>query len=140
MNNGANIEHTGRVVRIADGKVFVSVVSGGACGSCRARKACGMGEEAEKIVEVESSCAADYAEGDEVVVSVKRHTGMKAVLLAYALPVVLLMLLLTAAKAAGAGDGVAAAVSLCGVAAYYAVLFLVRGRIADGIKFTIHKI
>lgn len=140
MDNGVNIEHKGRVVRTGEDRVFVSVVANSACGTCRARKACGMGEEAEKIIEVETRCAADYAEGEEVVVAVRRHTGMKAVLLAYVLPVAVLLGVLVGAKAAGAGDGAAAGLSFAGMAAYIAVLFLLRRRIAENIKFTIHKI
>ena len=140
MGVAENIEHTGRVVRTEEGKIFVVITAGSACGSCRARKACGMGEQSEKIIEVESASWSEYAEGEEVIVAVRKHVGMRAVLLAYALPVVIMLALLVAAKVCGTSDGVAAGVCVAGAAVYYALLFVLRRRVAEGIKFTIHKI
>ena len=139
MNADVNIEHAGRVERIEGRSIFVAIVSNSACGTCEARKACGLSESVEKIIEVETSDAANYAVGDEVSVSVRRRAGLRAVAIAYAVPLAVLIVLLAAMKAAGAGDGAAAGVSIVGVALYYILLRLLRNRIADRIKFTIHK-
>ena len=135
-----NIEHTGRVERVEGRSVFVVITSNSACGACEARKACGLSESTEKLIEVDTSSAADYAAGDEVVVSVRRRAGLKAVAIAYTLPLAVLIALLAAMKAAGAGDGAAAAVSVGGVVLYFMLLRLFSRRIANRIKFTIHKV
>ena len=135
-----NIDHAGRVERVEGDKVFVVIVSNSACGTCQARKACGLSETSEKIVEVATADAARYAAGDEVVVSVRKHMGLRAVLLAYVMPLLVLLCVLAAIEAAGAGDGAAALGALAGVGVYYALLRLLSGRIAQQIRFTIHKI
>jgi len=133
------IEHSGIVQAVADGCVRVRITARGACGTCRAREACGMGESAEKIVEVYTARSGEYAAGDSVVVGVARRMGVTAVLLAYALPFALLLAVLAGLTAAGAGEGAAALGALGAVALYYGGLCLLRGRIDRKIHFTINK-
>ena len=135
-----NIEHSGRVQRIEGRTVFVAITSNSACGSCRARKACGVSESAEKIIEVETASAGSYEVGEEVIVAVRKRAGLRAVLFAYVIPLAVLTVLLAGVKAAGAEDGAAAAASLAGVALYYLLLWLLRARMAEKIKFAIRKI
>ena len=135
-----NIEHSGRVQRIEGRTVFVAITSNSACGSCRARKACGVSESAEKIIEVETASAGSYEVGEEVIVAVRKRAGLRAVLFAYVIPLAVLTVLLAGVKAAGAEDGAAAAASLAGVAFYYLLLWLLRARMAEKIKFAIRKI
>lgn len=139
MAAGTDIEHTGRVQRIAGGRVYVEITSNSACASCRARKACGAGESAVKVIEVDTPSAADFSIGEEVVVGVRRYVGLRAVVFAYVGPLVVLVGLLAGVKAAGAADGAAAAASLAGVAIYYAVLWLLRSQISGRIRFTVRK-
>lgn len=135
-----NIEHSGRVQRIEGRTVFVAITSNSACGSCRARKACGVSESAEKIIEIETASAGSYEVGEEVIVAVRKRAGLRAVLFAYVIPLAVLTVLLAGVKAAGAEDGAAAAASLAGVALYYLLLWLLRTRMAEKIKFAIRKI
>ena len=140
MEINENIEHAGCVQRIECNRVYVAITSNSACGTCSARKACGMSESAEKIVEVETADAAEYAVGDEVIVSVRRRAGLRAVAFAYAIPLVVLIVVLAGVKAAGASDGAAAAGALIAVALYYLLLWAFRARMAEKIKFAIRKI
>ena len=134
-----HIDHSGRIERIDGNRLYVAIVSNSACGSCRARKACGVSESAEKIVEVETADAAEYSVGEEVTVSVRRNVGLRAVLFAYTIPLVVLVALLAGLKAAGCSDGASAAASLVGVTVYYLILWLLRGRMAEKIRFLISK-
>ena len=74
--------------------------------------------------------------GQEATVS---SMGTKAVVLTYVVPFFVLVAGLVGALAAGAGEGVAVLVTLCGVAAYYLVLYALRHRIKNTIKFIIIK-
>ena len=140
MAAGGDIEHSGRVQRVGEGRVWVAIVANSACEGCRARKACGVSESAEKIVEVETSAASSFAAGEEVIVAVRRKAGLRAVVFAYVLPLAVLILLLAGAKLFGAEDGPAALISLTGVALYYAVLRLLRSAMSERIRFTVRKI
>ena len=135
------IEHSGIVERTGAGRVFVRIVSHSACGSCRARQACGLAEAQEKIVEVAVADAGCFAPGDAVSVGVRRRIGNLSVALAYGgALVVLLAALGLCIGVAGWSEGLGAAVSLGAVALYYMVLWLCRRTIEHTIQFTITKI
>ena len=119
----------------------MTITSHSACGSCRARQACGLAETQEKVVEVRTADAARYAPGDAVVVGVRRRAGGIAVLLAYVGALaVLLAVLAVAVGPLGWSEGRAALAALAGVVLYYVVLWLFRRKIEHTIQFTITKI
>ena len=79
----ARIEHSGVVERTERDTVYVRITSHSACGSCKAREACGLAEAQDKIVAVKSPDAAQFAVGEQVIVGVRRSAGAVAVILAY---------------------------------------------------------
>ena len=79
----ARIEHSGVVERTERDTVYVRITSHSACGSCKAREACGLAEAQDKIVVVKSPDAAQFAVGEQVIVGVRRSAGAVAVILAY---------------------------------------------------------
>ena len=134
------IEHSGVVERIEGDAVLVRITSHSACGSCKARAACGLAETQEKIVEVHTPEAGSYHPGEEVSVEVRRRAGAVAVVYAYVGALaVLLVVLMVSSLALGWSDGASALAALAGVALYYGVLGLFRRRIEHTIHFTITK-
>ena len=78
------IEHEGIVSRVEGDRVYVKITSQSACGTCKAREACGLAEAQEKIVEVTTPGAQQhYTAGESVTVGVRRSAGAVAVILAY---------------------------------------------------------
>ena len=77
------IEHCGVVERTERDTVYVRITSRSACGTCKARQACGLAEAQDKIVAVATPEAGQYAAGREVMVGVRRSAGVRAVVLAY---------------------------------------------------------
>ncbi len=140
MVNPEHIEHIGRVESLDVNLVRVKIVSNSACSTCAARKACGMSESEEKIVEVATRSAADFAVGEEVMVAVRRKVGLWAVAVAYVAPLVLLVTILIVASVFGFGEGIAAFGALGGVAIYYLLLWLFGNRISEKVSFTIYKL
>lgn len=134
------IEHDGVVERAEAGRVFVRITVHSACGSCSARKACGLAEAQEKIVEVATPEAARFVPGEAVTVGVRRRAGLLSVALAYGgALVVLVAALAVTIGAAGWSEGCGAVASLGAVVLYYMVLWLLRRRIEHTIHFTITK-
>lgn len=135
------IEHSGVVERTERDTVYVRITSRSACGTCKARQACGLAEAQDKIVAVATPEAGQYAVGGEVMVSVRRSAGVRAVVLAYvgALAVLLAVLAGTIAVA-GWSEGAGALAAIAGVGVYYFVLWLFRRKIEHTIQFTITKI
>nr|WP_229096480.1 SoxR reducing system RseC family protein [Alistipes timonensis] len=135
------IEHSGVVERTEGDTVYVRITSRSACGSCKARQACGLAEAQDKIVTVATPGAAEYAAGDVVTVGVCRSAGMRAVVLAYVGALAVLMAVLVAAIAGmGWSEGAGALAAIAGVGVYYFVLWLFRTKIEHTIQFTITKI
>ena len=60
------IEHCGVVERTERDTVYVRITSRSACGTCKARQACGLAEAQDKIVAVATPEAGQYAAGREV--------------------------------------------------------------------------
>ena len=120
------IEHSGVVKRVDAERVCVEITAHGACGSCKAREACGLGETGQKIVEIRTPAAATYRPGDRVTVAITRRTGAVAVLLAYVVPFVVLIGVVAVCYLLGAGDGAAVLAGLGSVVLYYGILWLLR--------------
>lgn len=134
----ATIEHTGRVERTEAGKVYVTITSSSACGSCKARQACGLAEAQEKQIVVPCADAASYAPDELVTVGIRRSAGLRAVAIGYVgALVVLLATLGITIGGLGWSEGRGALAALGGVAGYYAVLWALRNKIEHTIQFTI---
>ena len=131
------ISHSGRVVEITPSEIIVEIVSESACSSCHAAAMCGMSEMKKKRISVPASSG--YETGDEVWVNLKRSMGMKAVWVAYACPLILLVAVILAASAAGAGEVVCGLSALLAVALYYLTIYLLRGRLKNEYTFYIKK-
>ena len=125
------IEHCGVVERTERDTVYVRITSRSACGTCKARQACGLAEAQDKIVAVATPEAGQYAVGGEVMVGVRRSAGVRAVLLA---------VLAGTIAVAGWSEGAGALAAIAGVGVYYFVLWLFRRKIEHTIQFTITKI
>ena len=135
------IEHSGVVERTERDTVYVRITSRSACGTCKARQACGLAEAQDKIVAVATPEAGQYAVGGEVMVGVRRSAGVSAVVLAYVGALaVLLAVLAGTITAAEWSEGAGALAAIAGVGVYYFVLWLFRRKIEHTIQFTITKI
>ena len=133
------VSHKGKVVSVEGGKVRVEIVSESACAACHASGLCGIAESRKKIVEVPSGPARSFEPGQEVEVCLARKTGMKAVLLSYVVPVVILLILILSLPLVGLGELATGGLSVLGVAFYYLVLYFFRDRLAEGYEFFIRN-
>lgn len=134
------IKHSGEVVRLEANTVYVKMTVNSACSGCHAKAVCGVDESEEKIVEVENVEISDYTVGDKVEVALQSGSmGTKAVVLTYVVPFFVLAIMLILSLGVGASEGVAVLVALGGVAAYYLLLYALRRRIKNTIKFIIIK-
>lgn len=83
------IEHRGVLTAVADGSGRVLIEQASACSQCHAKSMCMAADSKEKEVDV--VLAEPLQVGDRVIVYGSSSLGMKAVLLAYVLPFVLLV-------------------------------------------------
>lgn len=131
------VKHTGKVVSMNPSQTTVQIVSHSACSACHAAGLCGMSEYAEKAIQVPTDPFASYGVGDEVQVVLKASMGMKAVWLAYVLPLFVLMAVILGLIVLGVGEVVSGLAGLGAVGLYYLGLWLLRDRLRNDYVFTI---
>jgi len=95
------VSHKGMVVSVGKGSVSVRIVSESACSSCHAAGLCGAAESKKKIVEVPLYGGQTYSIGQEVEVCLARKMGLKAVLLSYVIPLMILLILVLSLSSSG---------------------------------------
>ena len=131
------VKHTGKVVSMTPQLTTVQIVSHSACSECHAAGLCGMSEFTEKAVQVPADPYATYGVGDEVQVILQASMGMKAVWLAYFLPLVVLLAVALGLIALGVGEVASGLAGLAAVGVYYFCLWLFRDRLRNEYVFTI---
>ena len=112
----------------------------GACSGCHAAGLCGMADLAEKTVQVPTDPYANYQVGDQVQVLLKASMGMKAVWLAYFIPLLVMLAVILGLIALGVAEVPAALAGLGALAVYYLGLWLLRGKLQNEYVFTIENI
>ena len=133
------VSHKGKVVSVGKGKVSVQIVSESACSACHAAGLCGASESKKKIVDVPVYGDQAYSIGQEVEVCLARKMGLKAVLLSYVIPLVILLILVLTLSSIGLGELVCGLASIGGVALYYLILYFRRDSLAEGYVFYVRK-
>ena len=131
------VSHKGKVIKMTPQLTTVAFLQHGACCGCHAAAYCGMGDLAEKVVEVPTDPYAAYGVGDEVEVLLKATMGLKAVWMAYFLPLLVLLGTVLGLIGLGVGEVPAALAALAAVGVYYLLLYLLRGKLRNEYIFVI---
>lgn len=131
------IKHIGIVDDIEGNTVTVRVMQASACSGCQVKSLCRISESKEKLITVTDGNPSRLSVGQEVNIVGTVGQGMNAVLFAFGLPLVLLLVALGACKMAGLGDGVAALAALAAPVPYYLVLLLFRKGLGRKFRFRI---
>ena len=85
------VRHIGKVVSVTPKETLVEIVSHSACSACHAAGLCGLSEYTEKAVQVPTDPFSAPQVGDEVEVVLSSSMGMKAVWIAYFVPLLVLL-------------------------------------------------
>lgn len=131
------VAHKGKVVKMTPQVTTVAILQHGACSQCHAAGLCGMSDLAEKTVEVPTDPYAFYGVGDEVEVVLKASMGMKAVWLAYFIPLLVLLAVVLLLSALHVGEVVTGICGLVAIGLYYLLLYLFRDKLKNEYIFTI---
>ena len=134
---GADIRHEGVVDSIDGQKVTVRILQTSACSGCQASRICRAAESKEKLVEVNMTGAESLSIGQTVTVAGEERMGLAAVMLAFGLPLLLLLAALIAAISVTGSERIGAMAALGVLVPYYIVLMLMRGRIKKDFQFRI---
>ena len=133
MSRIETIKHDGIVESIGAGKVTVRILQASACSSCSARQLCRSSESKEKLIEVRGNYPTLHV-GDSVTLQGSVRQGLRASVLAYVIPLILMTIALFIGVRQG-GEGIGALAALLVLVLYYGVLFLLRDRIGRKFEF-----
>lgn len=138
MTNESNIiSHKGVVTKITDEELEIKILSQSACAACHAKSACGMGEQAEKILTVPRPKSKDFALMQRVNVRMAIGQGNKAAVLAYLIPIILLLAVLFVCLGLGISEGISALLSVIALIPYYIILYLRRDKLKQKFEYLI---
>lgn len=139
MHKNSKISHQGIVESVEKDHVRVRIVQASACSSCQAKAMCTSAEAKEKIVDVWGATG-QHRIGDEVTVCGSLSMGKRAVLLAFALPLLLMVVWLVVALKVMALNELWAVVGVLAVlCVYYVLLSLFRQRLSRTFSFWIES-
>ncbi|MBR6432956.1 SoxR reducing system RseC family protein [Bacteroides sp. KG156] len=131
------IRHQGIVENISGSHLQVRIVQTSACASCSVKGHCTSAETKEKLVDVYDVDAASYRPGDRVWVAGRLSMGAMAVLLAFILPFLVLIVSLFVLMAVRNDELFAALGSLALLIPYYYILWLNKARIGKKFSFSV---
>ena len=133
------ISHMGKIVDVATDFITVEIVAESACASCHASSLCGTLDATHKSISVPATMG-DWHVGQEVRVFLKRSMGFKAVWLAYAIPLVVLLAVLLGLNYAGMGELASGLIVIAAVGFYYLGLWLFRDKLRNEYSFYIKEV
>ena len=132
------ISHIGQVKAVEGEHVRVTIVQSSACSGCAAKKMCNSAEAKEKDVDVCTPDAATYRVGEKVVLEGRLSDGRRAAMIAYGVPLVVLLIALVVAIRLTGSETQGALWALGSVVLYYLVVFLFfRKRLQQSFSFRI---
>ncbi|MGN0234082.1 MAG: SoxR reducing system RseC family protein [Bacteroidaceae bacterium] len=129
------IRHQGVVEQITSTTCSVRIMQQAACNGCSVKHLCKSSESKEKVIEA-SIGDVPVQVGQSVMVEGAVRQGLKAVWMAYAVPLILMVVVLFLGSCFWNED-VAALLSLVFLLVYYCVLFLFRHRLNKSFRFRV---
>jgi sigma-E factor negative regulatory protein RseC len=133
------IEHTGIITHIDGTKIQVQIVQLSACSSCHAKGACSASDMDEKLIDVESNDLT-LKIGDQVQLLGESSMGLFAVLLAFVIPFLLILLSLLILRSYTTNEALSGTIALGVLVPYFIILSLFNNKLKNKLKFTVEKL
>lgn len=118
------IEQKGIVIKKQEDKITVKIEQKSTCASCHARGACTSLDKKDKEIDIKTKDVENYNIGDELVITISTKLGLKAVFIAFIIPLLLLVIaLFLSIKIFSLAQSLSAFISLIVVAIYYFLIY-----------------
>ena len=133
------IKHRGIVEKVDGSHIVVRIVQTSSCSSCSAKGLCNASESKEKQIDVYEANPS-YQIGEEVMVCGTTSMGMRAVLLAFGVPLLILVMALgVSMKLTGEDALLSSGIALVSVVPYYIGIYFCKDKLNRTFSFTIEK-
>jgi sigma-E factor negative regulatory protein RseC len=134
---GQDIRHDGVIDSIEGRHIRVKVIQTSACAACKIAGHCSASESKEKMIDVYTDPARFHV-GQPVVVSTSASVVRRALLLGFGLPLLLLLCVLAICLLSGGSEEKAGLAALVSLVPYFAVIWLLRDKVARQVSFSIY--
>ena len=135
----SRIEHSGIVESVSGDNVRVRILQASACSACEAKALCHSSESKEKIIECKAN-GTSYNVGEEVMVYGSMAMGRNAVILAFVVPLIVIVVwLFCAVGVFHINELLAIGIMVALLAVYYLTLHLMNGVLSKQFEFWIEK-
>ncbi|MEA4974925.1 MAG: SoxR reducing system RseC family protein [Paludibacter sp.] len=132
------IEHAGVIHQIDGRHIRVQILQESACSGCHAKGACSAADMKDKFVEIESD-GSDYKVGEQVTLYGQSSMGLFAVLLAFVIPFLIILLTLFILKNYIDNEAISGSIALGTLLPYFIILSFFNSRLKSKLKFHIKK-
>lgn len=139
-NMSESINHNGRIEKIEGNAVFVRIIQQSACSGCHAQSMCSASEKKEKIIEVNDNNPGRYRVNEEVMVCGQSSLGLQAVLLAFVIPIILVVAAIVAGTYLRWDETASGLTGLLLLVPYYCILYFLREKLKRKFIFTLKKL
>ena len=133
------IEQTGIIEELSQGTATVRFTQHAACGSCSAKMLCGMTESTDDKIIVPTNNL-DLSLGEQVKLQMERSLGLKAVGLAYIIPIILFLTILLILNSVGFNELLSGLISLGILLPYFLILSFNKHLLKKTFTFSISKL
>lgn len=137
MSKAETIRHEGIIESLGAEGCTVRILQASACSSCSARQLCRSSESKEKLVEVRGHYPTLHV-GDRVMLVGSVRQGLRASVLAYVVPLTIMLVVLFLVTH-HYGEKLGALAALLALALYYGMLFLLKDKLAGQFSFRIEN-
>ena len=139
MNEDHNICREGIIRAINGDDISVEIIVSSACSGCHAKSICIPSDRRKEVITVKNTRHEDYRVGETVDLLLETSAGNKAVILAYVLPLIVLLVLLFGCYALTGKELLSVGVGVLGVVVYYLILKSAGKSVEKGMEFGIRK-
>ena len=133
------VEHEGYILNKENDHYNVRIMVKSACTDCHIKSACTLSDMSEKIIEVKDD-GKEYKANEKVMIVMKSSLGLRAVMLAYIIPFIIILGSLILSLKITANEGMSAAIALLMVVLYYLILYLKKDVLKKSFRYFMRKI
>ena len=131
------VSHEGVITKIDGDTLEIKIIAQSACAACHAKSACTMSDQAEKVLIVPKPEGQDFQLFQKVKVVMSVGQGNKAAVLAYLVPIILLLAALFICLGIGLSEGLAALIGIVVLIPYYLLLYTQRDKLKKKFEYRI---
>ena len=131
------VSHEGVITKITDDTLEIQITSMSACAACHAKSACNISDQAEKVLTVPRPEGREFHRFQKVNVVMGVGQGNKAAVLAYLVPIAVLLAALFICLGVGLSEGLSALIGIAALIPYYLILYSQRDKLKKKFDYRI---